>query len=224
LGTQAPPPPAQAAPKSSGGRNLAFIAVGALVVLGLCAMVFFMFLRTSGKTATATGTQWERSIEVLALAPVRDTAWRDQVPSGAANLQCRSEVRSTSDQPEPGAKEVCGTPYTVDTGTGMGKVVQDCEYEVYDDMCSFTTQQWTVLTVAKATGAGFNPNWPAVNLVGEQRLGNRSERYVCLLNDGKDDYSFAVSSQDEYEQCEEGTTWKIEVNGFGEVVAHERAQ
>ncbi len=201
-----------------------FIAIAILVVVGLCAMVFFMFFRTSGKTAEATGTRWERSIEVLGLTPVRDTAWQDQVPSEAANVQCRSEVRSTSDQPEPGAKEVCGTPYTLDTGTGMGKVVQDCEYQVYDDMCTFTTQQWGVVSVARASGVGFSPEWPAANLVGNQRLGNRNERYECVVSDDQKEYSFTLNSQDEYERCKPGTTWKIEVNSFGDVVAAELAR
>jgi hypothetical protein len=188
----------------------------------LCAIVFFS-MRTSGKTATAQEARWERSIDVMGLVPVRDSDWRDQLPSGAENVSCRQEVRSHSSSPQAGAKEVCGTPYTVDTGTGVGRVVQDCEYEVYDDKCSYTTNQWAVVTAVKANGVGFSPAWPAANLTGEQRLGDRHENYVCVLSAGDKTYSLSIRSQAEYEQCQPGTKWKIEVNTFGSVLSGEPA-
>ena len=116
------------------------MAVIVLVVIGLGIFVFMGF-RTSDTTAQVSGAHWERSIDIIAPVPVRSSAWRDQLPAAAANVSCRQEFRYTSSEPVAGAREVCGTPYTVDTGTGMGRVVQDCEYQVYDDMCSYTTLQ-----------------------------------------------------------------------------------
>jgi membrane protease subunit (stomatin/prohibitin family) len=226
LGKATPPQlAATPMPKSSGfgGMTMVFIGIAVLVVLGLCAMVFFSF-RTSGKVATVQEARWERTIDVMALVPVSASAWRDQLPSGAANVSCRQEFRFTTSNPQAGAKEVCGTPYTVDTGTGVGRVVQDCEYEVYDDKCSYTTNQWAVVTAVKNAGVGFSPAWPAANLTGEQRLGDRHENYVCVLNADDKTYSLSIRSQAEYEQCQPGTRWKIEVNTFGDVVSGEPAQ
>jgi hypothetical protein len=189
----------------------------------MCALVFFSF-RTSDKVATAQEARWERTIDVMGLMPVRASAWRDQLPSEADNVSCRQEFRYRTSSPEPGAKEVCGTPYTEDTGTGLGRVVQDCEYEVYDDMCSYTTLQWAVATTVKANGVGFSPAWPAANLSGEQRLGDRRENYVCVLSADDKTYSLSINSQAEYEQCRPGTKWKIEVNTFGDAVSGEPAE
>ncbi|MBK8050103.1 MAG: zinc ribbon domain-containing protein [Anaerolineales bacterium] len=222
LGKPAPAAaPAQAAPAPSGlggGSVLIFVAIGLIVVLGLCAFVFFGF-RTSEKTATSTGAHWERSVAIMGMVPVRAQAWQNQLPSNANNVSCRSERRSTSSSPQPGAREVCGTPYTVDTGTGMGRVVQDCEYEVYDDYCSYTTLQWAVVNTVVEKGNDFAPRWPAVNLTGDQKLGTRNETYVCELNDGKNNYTFTMRTQAEYEECLAGSEWKIEVDGFGAVVS-----
>lgn len=227
LGKPAPAPaPAAAPPATSGGNggmNLLFIGIAVIVVLALCGLVFFSF-RTDSKTATATQARWERRIDILAPIPVRGSAWQDQLPAGAANISCRPEFRYSSSEPEPGSREVCGTPYTLDTGTGMGRVVQDCEYEVYDDYCSYTTLQLGVINTAASSGVGFAPNWPALNLSGDQQIGSRNERYYCDLSDGESTYSFTVNSVAEYERCQPGSEWKIEVNGLGDVVAAEPAE
>ena len=225
LGQPAPaaaPAPAQAT-AGSGTKKLVFIAVAGLFVVALCALVFFLF-RTSNTVATVQDERWVRTIAVEGQVPVQDTAWRDELPGGVTNVSCRPEVRYTTDKPQPGAREVCGTPYTVDTGTGMGRVVQDCEYQVYDDRCTYTTSRWGVVDSVSLQGAGFAPQWPAVNLVGNQRMGARSERYECILSDGEKQYSFTLPSFEEYQACKEGTKWKLEVNTLGAVVAAEPAQ
>ena len=123
---------------------------------------------------------------------------------------------------DDGAREVCGTPYTVDTGTGMGRVVQDCEYQVYDDMCSYTTLQLAVINTVVSQGEGLAPKWPVANLAAEQKLGDRRERYICeFKGDGKT-YGYTVRSLNEYEQCQVGSRWKLQVNSFGDVVGAEQ--
>jgi ribosomal protein L40E len=224
-----PLPAAAAAPVATkassgggGGMSMVFIAIAVVVVLGLGAFVFMGF-RTSDTAATVSGARWERSIDIVAPVPVRASAWQDQLPAGAANVSCRPEFRYTSSQPVEGSKEVCGTPYTIDTGTGMGRVVQDCEYQVYDDMCSYTTLQLAVINTVVEQGSDFAPKWPVANLAAEQRLGDRRERYVCEFNTDGETYAYTVRSLDEYEQCQPGSRWNLEVNSFGDVVAAEPA-
>ncbi len=218
--SQSGPAPAAA----SGGGNMSWIlvAVVVLVVIGLGIFVFLGF-RTSDTVAQVSGAHWERSIDIIAPVPVRSSAWRDQLPSTAANISCRQEFRYTSGEPVAGSREVCGTPYTVDTGTGMGRVVQDCEYQVYDDMCSYTTLQLAVINTVVSEGAGFTPKWPAANLAAEQKLGDRRERYVCEFSTDGDTYSYSVHSLAEYEQCQTGSRWQLQVNSFGDVVSAEPA-
>jgi len=133
-------------------------------------------------------------------------------------------VRSTSSEPQPGAREVCGTPYTVDTGTGMGRVVQDCEYEIMDDWCSYSVLQWTVVNTLAAEGLGFEPRWPSATLEEKQRLGDGTERFMCVLTvDGKE-YSYAMSSFSDYQRCRKGSRWDVEINGLGDIVSADPKQ
>jgi len=230
LGKPAPaaaPAPIPAA-SGGGGMNWIFIAVAALVVVGLIAFVV-MGLRTSDKTAIVSDARWERTIQIVAPMPVRSSAWADQVPANAANISCRQEFRYTSGQPVEGSREVCGTPYTVDTGTGLGRVVQDCEYEVYDDMCSYTTMQLGVINTVVAQGSalqsgGLAPKWPVANLAADQQLGDRQEQYVCVFNDDGEEYSFTVRTLAEYEECQPGSQWQLEVNSFDSVVSAKPAE
>jgi ribosomal protein L40E len=216
---QAAPVPA---PAGRGNMGWLLIAVIVLVVVGLGAFVFMGF-RTSDTTAQVSGAHWERSIDIVAPVPVRNSAWRDQLPAAANNVSCRQEFRYTSSEPIAGSSEVCGTPYTVDTGTGIGRVVQDCEYRVFDDMCSYTTLQLGVINTVVSQGEGFAPKWPVASLAAEQKLGDRHERYVCEFSGDGSSYSYTVRSLDKYEQCQTGSRWKLQVNSFGDVVAAELA-
>jgi ribosomal protein L40E len=219
----APPAVPSPAPASAGGNmGWIFMAVIALVVIGLGIFVFLV-LRTSDTMAEVNNAHWERSIDIVAPVPMRNSAWRDQLPAAAANVSCRQEFRYTSSEPVEGSREVCGTPYTIDTGTGMGRVVQDCDYQVYDDMCSYTTLQLAVINTVVSQGAGFTPKWPVANLAAEQKLGDRREHYVCEFSSDGDMYSYTVRTMAEYEQCQTGSRWKLQVNSFGDVVSAEPA-
>ncbi|HAJ37447.1 MAG TPA: hypothetical protein DCL15_17400 [Chloroflexi bacterium] len=209
--------------RGTGQGLLIFAGIAVVIVLALGWLVFAMF-QTNTTVATAVDARWERSIAIMGQAPVRVSAWREQVPDGAANLSCRAEVRSTSDSPQPGAREVCGTPYTLDTGTGMGKVVQDCVYEIYDDYCTYTTLQWGVINTVVQRGSGLAATWPSANLRPGEELGQRSERYVCIVVANDREYTVELHNAAEFEQCQSGSKWNLTVNSLGSVVAAEPAR
>ncbi|MFO7635611.1 MAG: zinc ribbon domain-containing protein, partial [Caldilinea sp.] len=224
LGKQPVAPAAAPVPVPAGGMGrgaLVFIVIAAIVVLGLGWLVFSMF-QTSDTVGTAVDARWERSIAIMGQVPVRANAWQDQVPNDVANLSCSPRVRSTSDSPQPGAQEVCGTPYTVDTGTGMGRVVQECVYEVYDDYCSYTTLQWGVVNTVVQRGSGLSAAWPSANLTTGQELGQRSERYECVVTANDREYSFPLRNTAELEQCQPDSRWRLSVNSLGSVLTLKR--
>ena len=109
----------------------------------------------------------------------------------------------------------------MDTGTGVGKVVQDCEYEILDDLCSYTVMRWGVVNTLVNDGVGFSPAWPAAQLTGEQRFGERTERYVCVFSVNDKEYSFTLPPS-LYENCQPGSRWTVEINGLGDVVSAEQ--
>jgi hypothetical protein len=106
----------------------------------------------------------------------------------------------------------------------MGRVVQDCQYEVYEDMCAYTVNEWRVVDVIEASGSGFAPEWPVASLSPRQRLGAGSERYECIIAvDGKW-HTYTPDTFDEYLQCKPGSQWQLEINGFGNLMSIQPAQ
>ncbi|NIM93380.1 MAG: hypothetical protein GTO18_06680 [Anaerolineales bacterium] len=198
------------------------IIIGAVVVcLVAAAALFFLLFRTEEVTSEVQGVGWTRSVHIEALGPVEHEGWMDEIPSDAEIDSCDSEYRYTQSEPAPNAVEVCGTPYTVDTGSGFGEVVQDCEYEVYDDFCTYTVIEWYSFDVVTVTGSDLNPYWPEFELIEDQREGEREAEYkVIFVSDG-DDYVYTTTDFDEFRRYEPGSVWTIEVNTLGGVVSVE---
>jgi ribosomal protein L40E len=200
-------------------------ALGIVGVL-LCAGVMFL-LYLSGRTQQLTGTvqsvEWRRAIPIEALVPVEYSAWHDEIPAGAAVEACQEELRYTQDEPTSDSIEVCGTPYTVDTGGGFAEVVQDCEYQIYDSFCTYIVDEWKQVDLAVLTGTDFTPRWPEPRLESGQRLGeNIQETYTIVLSSGEETYVFTTRDVDLFQQAQVGTTWNLSVNTFGDVVSLER--
>ncbi len=114
-------------------RHFASLGVIILVLICLAGFAFFYLgSRTQAMNGRVQSIHWERWIELQALGPVQFEDWKDQIPTGAVVGTCTQQYRLTQSEAAPGAEEVCGTPYTLDIGSGLGKVVQDCEDKIYD--------------------------------------------------------------------------------------------
>lgn len=186
-----------------------------LLCFGGLAVFAILSARTEAVRAQVQDVAWQRSIAILEQRLVEDAAWDEDVPAGAQNVTCRQEYRSTSPDPAPNSTEVCGTPYTIDSGSGVGEVVQDCEYQVYDSYCEYQTLQWVVVSQASVQGEDLQPYWPTLQLQGGQREGERQERYwVTFLADGKQ-YRFETSDPALFSQFVPGSEWTLEVNTLG---------
>ena len=196
-------------------RFILFGILGLLVIA--CVAIVILSNRTEEVVGEVQNVSWEYAIQVEALTPVEDEDWRDRVPNDADILSCREEVRRTQPNPAPNSVEVCGTPYTVDTGTGVGEVVQDCEYQVYDDLCTFTELQWRDFDLVSLTGDDLEPEWPEPSLAQDQRLGESSEAYEVVFNADGQTYTYHPDDFAEYVQFEEGSSWILEVNTFNNV-------
>jgi ribosomal protein L40E len=222
-----PSPAVEAAPIAAGSRSAGLnpmIILGAVAALVLCGVLAFFMFRTA-QTDTQTGTVvdsfWERSIVILAPIPSQRQAWDEQVPRDAFNVSCTERARGRSQFPTQNSEEVCGTPYIVDQGTGFGEMVQDCEYIVYDDFCTFTVIALLPLRTVVETGRDANPRWPQPQLAADQQLGQRNERYQIVFDVDGRQYTVTTSKLDEYRRYQLGTEWQLEINGFGNVVSIE---
>jgi ribosomal protein L40E len=216
-------PAAAPAPPRSGGKAAGWIGIGVVALIGLVCLVLaavvFLARRTTGVPAVVQGVRWERSIPVLELLPAEREGWEEALPQEAEVEACELRYRETRSEPAPNATEVCGTPYTIDEGSGLGKVVQDCEYEVYDSWCTYQVDEWQVVDTFSVQGSDLNPRWPGVSLASTQREGAREENYSITFaaeSDGRL-YTYETDSLQDYLQFTPGSEWELLVNTFGSV-------
>jgi len=220
LAKEPAPVPAQAPPPTKKPFPVWLIVLVVVACLGF-AILLFMLFRTDTVTGTIQQAEWQRSIPIEALVSVEYATWQDQIPAQAEVGTCREELREEVSSPVQDAIEVCGTPYTVDTGSGVGKVVQDCVYQVYDQYCSYTVQEWRVVdTVSESGNIGQDPSWPEISLAAGRREGSsRQETYtIVFLSDGEV-YTYQTGSYDLFRQAEPGDEWSLEINGLGQIVS-----
>lgn len=221
---QAPQPPTtqETVPKKKRKTPLIAIIIGLAAIVG-CIVMLVMFLRTDDVTATVNDVQWERTIAIEAYTTVTDSAWWDEVPEDAEVTTCSMTYRYTSEEPQPNATEVCGEPYVEDTGTGIGEVVQDCSYEVYDDYCEYTKMAWVEVDSVTESGRDLSPAWPTLRLETDQREGERNEAYVINFRDGGDTYRFTTTNAQLFTRADVGSSWTLQINQFGGVQSIEPA-
>ena len=193
-----------------------------LVLLACCVFGITYFLRmnqTDQLSATVTEAYWQRQVVVEAYQLVRANDWEGNIPNNAQTYDCQLRYRYDSDTPKENSEEVCGTPYTIDTGTGVGEVVQDCYYKVYEEYCSYDTMQWVVVNTLVDDGYGTNAVWPSTSLGTDQRFGNSTERYTITFTTSSEEYKYTTTDYNLFQQAVSGSDWVIEVNGFGDVTA-----
>lgn len=210
-------PAAQTLASTGGGFNPLWLG-GIIAVVLLCAVgAYFIFGRSSQLTGTVESVTWQRSIAILAQVPVNDADWQDQIPSGATVKSCELKPRGFSDTEQPNSTKVCGTPYVLDQGNGTGKVVQDCQYQVSAQYCSFTRLQWSVINTVTTRGTDLQPNWPQYSLAAGQKEGNRAENYRVIFDAGGQKYTYTASDATDYARFQRGSRWALTVNGIGAI-------
>jgi ribosomal protein L40E len=200
------------------GLPISLIVILVIACIGFIVLIT-MFTRTEAVTGTVNRVSWERSIAIEQLMEVEYQDWRDQIPAEGTIISCEQDLRSIEDEPQPNSEEVCGTPYSVDTGSGYAEVVQDCEYYVYADTCTYSVMEWSVADTLTLSGDDFNPVWPTLSLGMNQRQGEESENYEIYFDTSKGDVSYTLSDPGVFQQFQVGTKWKLEVNSFGGVVS-----
>lgn len=214
--------PDEPAKKMSKGGIIAISLIVLALIVG-CVVLMVMLFKTDDVTATVSDVKWERSIAIEAYTRVEGKDWRDQVPANAQVGTCTMMYRYTSDTPKQNATEVCGDPYVEDTGTGVGEVVQDCSFEVYDNYCSYSMMDWVVADTFTNSGQDLSPAWPVFNLQPDEREGERLEKFYIYFKDGSDTYTYSTSDSQLFSKAVIGSKWTLSINQLGGVQSIEPA-
>ena len=207
-------------------RSKAFLPI--LAVLGLlCIAAVIVIVIMSGKTEQVVGqvemVEWSRTMLILELGPVEYEDWLDEIPAGAQIGDCTLEYRYDSDEPVANSVEVCGTPYTEDTGSGYGEVVQDCVYEVSEDRCTYTVEEWSTVDQVTLTHHDVQPEWPQPTLFEGQRMEQGDERYTVVFDTNGKQYEYSVSDPGTFSQFTPGSQWSLNINAFDQIRSVEPA-
>jgi len=179
---------------------------GLLVIAGILAvvvgLVWFLFFKTDVVPVTVSSAGWERAQDVEEERLVRETAWENNVPSGARVLRSWQEKFGTEDIQVGTERVKTGKK---DLGNGFFEDVYENRpvYEtrdVFKNKVEYEIWKWIVIRTEKMTGTSdMTPQWPQVSLDYRQRLGGKREKAeVNLINDkdsGKN-YVYSVPVQE----------------------------
>lgn len=218
------PAAARPAPPVAARKPNRLVAILGALLLCVCGgAAIFLFLSSSTETTKGAVQQvgWAREVAIERLQPVQHEAFQDDIPAGAQILSCSLEFQHTQSEPAPNAQEVCGTPYTVDKGSGYAEVVQDCEYQVYADYCKYVAQEWTVVETASLDGDDLAPVWPNPVLSSDERLGAQQEAYTVVFATDAGLKTYTTSDAGEFSQFQIGSAWMLYINKLDVVVSVE---
>lgn len=219
-GPPAAPPPPEPPKKSRGAPGL--VGMGCALVL-LASMAIFCGLAVFWKkeaSVAVTGHSWERSVAVEKQALVSESAWKEQLPSGATEVRCQKEQKGT-EKVQDG--EECSTVKR-DKGDGTFDKVNECKPKyrsepVYGEKCSYKVMKWTTARTEKTGGksSGDDPAWPQVRLAAGEREGARTATYTVHL---KVDGEAKTCTPDEatWKRLQAGRTYKGKVAVIGGAV------
>ena len=219
-------PEAAPAPVPAKPNRLLMVVGIALAVLCLCAVGAMLMntFKTEGKNGVVQDVHWVSIVQVEAQQPVRRQDWRDEIPAEGKIGNCTEKLHNVQDAPAPNSVKVCGTPYEVDKGSGFAEVVQDCQYEVYQDYCEYTVMEWAVVNEFRLEGEDYSPVWPEVQLSSEERQGEKEQVYTVIFETADGQYEYTTSDYDVFRQLQIGSEWILSINGLGQIVSIEPAR
>jgi hypothetical protein len=216
------------------------IGIVLLCVLGFSALWYFVF-DTEPVGVMAHSFSWEQYLELDEYKYVQESAWEEDVPSGAENKTCVREKKGTEDVPD-GTKEVeySTTCYETvpdtcwkDTANGgyqsypctktvsypCTKTRTEPKYRtvtVYGQKCTYYIWKWMHIQTYTTTGQDQSPYYHKNPTVGDKyRTRPREGWYqVHYISEYLDDFSCNYK-KDVFQKFEEGQEFTVGVNRLG---------
>ena len=196
------------------------IGIGlAVVVCGLAAWLLYSLFHTESISGTVKDISWMRTVYISEYDYVTKEDWLSDIPDDALIGECELEYYGTQSEPAPNSEEVCGTPYSVDQGSGFAEVVQDCEYRVYKEYCQYQIEDWVVVDQETLSGSDYYPEWPSPLLDSDQIIDHQEESYSITFDTSKGDLVYKTDSDIDLGKYQPGTEWELEVNNLNAITS-----
>lgn len=206
--------------------NYLAIGIGTIVFLLFVAIITGFMVKTE-ESALVYNKDWNRSIAVEQYSARSGSDWCNSKPSDAYNVTSSREVR---DHKQVADGQSCTTS-NVDRGDGSYSKQTTCttKYKsvpIYDNKCYYTVNRWGHSRSIVSNGDHkTEPYWSSVgrltssalNVLGNERLGNRSESYTVYFKNKKkqgDIWSCSLS-QNDWNQYQIDSHFSLKVNMFG---------
>lgn len=215
------PAPASGKPVKLSPLVMVLGITGILALLILCVSLAISAGRTEVVTGSVRNSSWATNMVIEQYQIVTRQGWVDEIPQGAQMGSCEYRFAYTASEPQPVSTEVCGTPYTVDQGTGFGEVVQDCVYETYAEYCEYTVEDWVAVEQLQLQGDDLYPQLPEASLAGDQRAGETNAVYTIWFNTDQGLLEYQTRDLNLFQLAQAGSEWELEVNRSGDVVSAE---
>lgn len=206
--------------------NYLAIGIGVIFTLLIIALITGFMVKTE-ESALVYNKDWQRSIAVEQYNALSGSDWCSSKPSDAYNVTSSREVR---DHKQVADGKSCTTS-NVDKGDGSYSKQTTCttKYKsvpIYDNKCYYTVNRWGYSRSITSKGDHkTDPYWSSVgrltnsalNMLGNERLGGRSEIYtVYLKNKKKENDTWSCSiNQNAWSGFQIDTSFKLKVNMFG---------
>lgn len=176
-------------------------------------------------TAQVSSVGWQTAVQILELVSVTHSDWLSEIPQNAEAQNCSDRVYQYSNSEPFGEKyqKICGTPYTIDTGTGVGQVVQDCQFKILRPFCEYESDEWRVVNTAVLKGNDWNPVLAQPNLMSGQRVGDSESEYWIVFSTETGAKTYRTKDFDEFSQFSAGSKWVLELNALGQILSIESA-
>jgi len=196
------------------------LGIGFLIIIcGFMIWFLISLLQTEEISGTVQNVSWTRSVNIEEFTLVQKEDWLSEIPSDAELGVCELAYHHTQDNPAPNAEEICGTPYSIDQGSGYAEVVQDCEYKVYEDYCEYEIEEWIVVDQLTSTGYDYTPEWPVTKLSTSQRIGQQEESYTIIFDTDEGELEYQTDDFLDLQLYQPGSQWNLEVNKFNAITS-----
>ena len=220
-GSQPQSPPAGSPPPPQKSGGIGKIVVGAIEVMVVGFLGFVLvdaFYQVEIKVMAKAKT-WEKTVSIEKLAPVRKSAWCNEMPRKAYQVDrtMKTRTRKVADGQE--CKNV-----RKDNGDGTFSTKQSCKTKYRNEEyqqahCSYTVDRWKHARTRRANGNhSLTPHWPKYNISTSgrwpERLHSKKEIWEVKFGYSEGEIKECKLSENQWSGVKKGTSYPAKAGGL----------